>query len=720
MWRTTRFVPACVATAAALSVLCAAEVADKPKDIGLVEKAGTRLVQIDLSVSKRDGSPVDIQPTDLEVRVGKSLIRNFSLDRVCSSTETTGNSIRSPAGTPTIASYLFYFDESQLTYAGRARAIDVARELVRTLIVGGNRGMVISNGRDLLALSSLTNDSRELLAAIDRLQRDTSRQERFAEEESARVAGLEAATRAGALEAKEQDSAYKNIRSVEEEGLNCQGPNRDPLCQFKGSAAFDKDNRVRTAGADRTASLFTRGTWRAVEGLAKDLQRQEMRRADASLERFRLALLRLVPVKAPKAVVYFADAMRLNAGEHYLRSVSKVMEQEGVFAGNRPEFIRSDGIRDVAGSFDQVVSMAGRVGARVYAVLAQGTSADSGGLRDAKDALSSLAVETGGEAFLEGIDSSAIAGGIADDMECVYLVSFEPKGLPEDQSLLVRIQVTPKDAIVRTRSRIVIPSEKAVVDARRLAAFVNPRANGAALTLGLIPAGCDGKKYSGLFQLAIPDGGPTGTVWAVSAAIIANGSVLQEFDRTVTTQQNDQPLIVEHMLDLPPGSYQVVALAENASLGVLHSGQLETALPKSEETGVTVTAPVALQPQSGWFLRDDTAPRPTGPVIRADGEPMRAELPTALVGYVCRSKGEKGALNVERRLVGQSAITFPPISLEPSGDRCAQVRDVIPAGMLGDGNFLYMVTVSRGLVPLAKTQRQVVVAKAASGPPAPR
>ncbi len=96
------------------------------------------------------------------------------------------------------------------------------------------------------------------------------------------------------------------------------------------------------------------------------------------------------------------------------------------------------------------------------------------------------------------------------------------------------------------------------------------------------------------------------------------------------------------------------------------------------------------------------------------------DRPTALVAYVCRSKGERKPLRVERQLVGQSAVTFAPIVLEPAGDACAQVRDVIPAETLGTGAFQYVVTVSRDQKVLATTQRQVDVTRSAeaTAPPA--
>ncbi len=715
-----------VAVAALLATICAANESDKPKDLGLVEKAGSRLVQIDLSVTRRDGSSVDIQPGDLEVRVGKTTIRDFTLDRICSPTAPAapGAPIPVPARTAAIASYLFYFDEPHMTYAGRARGIDVARELVKTLIVGGNRGMVISNSRDLVAFSPLTGDRGQLLAALDRLQRDTSRVDNYAEYERARADALaqQASDEARQADAEERDYDHRvppgSAPTSSGAAGGSGGGNR------LGSGGGGGGGGRKGGGADpREAKIAqiqrssTLSKSLVLEDEARALQRDEMHRAQLALERFQLALFRLSGVRAPKAVVYFADNLRVKAGEHYLQTVYKAMSQEGAFTGMTPEF---DGIRDVDGFFQRAVTMAGSVGARVYAIQAAGMTADSLGLREAKDTLSSLALETGGKSFLEGISTASIAGTISQDMECLYLVSFEPKALPQDQPLPVRIAVNRTDAVVRARSRIVVPSERAIAESRRLSAFLNPRVNGAALSLGLVPVGFDGKKYSELFQLAVPDGGPVGTVWTVSASIIDRGRVVQEFDRTVTAQLAGQPLVVEHLLSLSPASYEVVAVAENTTLDTLISGQLEAVEPEAGKDGASATAPVALQPQRAWFLRDDGAPRTSGSLVRVEGEPLTTDLPTALVAYVCRGKNEKSTLQIERRLVGQTAVTFPSITLEPGADSCAQVRDLIPAATLGDGTFQYVVTILRGQELLAKAQRQVVVTHAAGTPPEPR
>ena len=668
----------CVALWAAVGFALAGTDEPKPKDLGLVEKASSRLVQIGLSVTRGDGSSVDIVPGDLEVRVGKTLIRDFTLDRICSPTAPAAPTSPAPVGTPAIASYLFYFDEPHLTLAGRARALDVARELVKRLIIGGNRGIVISNGLDLLALSSLTDDASKLLAALDRLQIDTSRLDRYAENERSRVDELARFASGESLEAKEEDK------------------------------------RLGLIGAP-----VHEAAWKRIKQAMIELQRDEVGYAQSGLERFRLALLRLSASKAPKAVVYFGDTLRLNAGEHYFQTAFKFMDEDGTFVGKQQELSQRGGVKDVEGFFERAVAMAGNVGARVYAVQAAGLTAESLGLRAAKDALSSLALETGGMAFLGGIEPTSIAGTISQDMHCLYLVSFAPEGLPEDEPLPVRVKMAQKGAVVRTVSRIVIPSEQMMTASRRLAAQLNPQANGAALTLSLVPVGFDGKKYSEMFQLAVPNGGPADSAWTISASIIISGRVVDEFDRTVKVEQADQPLVVEHMLDLVPASYQVVAVAENATLGTLHSGQVEAVGPEAAKDGASVTVPVAMQPQSGWFVRDGDGPRRSGAVVRVDGESLKAELPTAIVAYVCRGKNETNPLMVERRLVGQTAVTFPPIVLEPKGDPCAQVRDMIPAATLGEGTFRYEVSVLRDKELLATTQKRVLVAHAATAESSP-
>jgi len=92
------------------------------------------------------------------------------------------------------------------------------------------------------------------------------------------------------------------------------------------------------------------------------------------------------------------------------------------------------------------------------------------------------------------------------------------------------------------------------------------------------------------------------------------------------------------------------------------------------------------------FFRDG-AVRREGSLGRRDGEPVRSDLPTALVGIVCRQRKKSGPLRVERRLLGENFVEFPVIDLDPKGAACAIVSDVIPAGTMAAGMFQYELRV---------------------------
>ena len=131
-----------------------------------------------------------------------------------------------------------------------------------------------------------------------------------------------------------------------------------------------------------------------------------------------MSLTRLSDLSTPKAVIYFADTMRSNAGEHYLAFFGERMRRDRLpLLG-----IHSDAA--MAGNpFDRIVNGASAQGIRFYPILSQGlvapmNSASTSSLastiattepsrsnarfRQARDTLSSLARETGGYAFVQG------------------------------------------------------------------------------------------------------------------------------------------------------------------------------------------------------------------------------------------------------------------------------------------------------------------------------
>jgi hypothetical protein len=121
------------------------------------------------------------------------------------------------------------------------------------------------------------------------------------------------------------------------------------------------------------------------------------------------------------------------------------------------------------------------------------------------------------------------------------------------------------------------------------------------------------------------------------------------------------------------------------------------------------SCPIALlQPADAAFMRGDES-RTSGSLARGSDEWIDPKRPLALVAVVCRGRKDRGPLQVERVLVGESVVELPPLSLNVTSDRCAQIRDLIPAGTLGAGSYRYGIshTGDGGLEELAHVEFSV-------------
>jgi hypothetical protein len=205
---------------------------------------------------------------------------------------------------------------------------------------------------------------------------------------------------------------------------------------------------------------------------------EERSRQERDLRRLSMVLGRLSDFDPPKAVLYFADTMRQNAGEHYLSFFGGTTLTDG---NGKPtadsESIQMDAATGVL-PLDRVVNEAAALGIRFYTVEGQGmvgsnfliasrAGASNGGggnganqgsatvnsqrVRDSQGTLVSLAAETGGRAFLNGVAPSKMAAQILGDLSCVYLLSFDPGKFPQDKPLAVAVAV--KRAKVKTSVR---------------------------------------------------------------------------------------------------------------------------------------------------------------------------------------------------------------------------------------------------------------------------
>jgi VWFA-related protein len=661
----------------ALAVLLPRSAAQAPpRESGLVEKTTTRLAQIDISVSGPEEIVSKLEPQDFEVWVGGRQLSDFFLDASCLEESATpppppvaAGSLAPPVPAPARprgTTYLFYFDQSHLTQGGRQIAIDLARELVEKLVVDGSRAMIISNAQELVTLAPLTSDRRQLQEVLVKLEDDAKQWDPYPTQEDTRVSEI-------------QNAIGQEI--------------------------------------DRAISL------------ARIYQSEERWRQEKALRRLSMVLGTFASFDPPKAVLYFADTMRQNAGAHYLGFFGQtVLDAQGSAIAAPVAGDSATG----ALPLDRVINEASANGIRFYTIEAQGLTSpgisaasrssartlsnaatpgmNSARVRDAQSTLASLAAETGGQAFLNGVGSGKIAERILQDLGCLYLLSFDPADFPEDRPLPVRVTVHKPRVKVQTRGRIVLQSASTKLTSRLLAAFASPEAtvNDTQVRIGVVPIGYKDGSFAALVQVAVPGTPLAEATWDLGASVLTAGQVREDGSGRVTVNAARVPVVFEKEMRFRPGPYQIVAVAHESTSNLIASLEEEGGWPDLEAATAAVGPIAILKPAKGVFLRDG-AVRKSGTLAVGDTDPAREDVPLAVVGLVCRSKDQKGSLEVERRIIGETEASFPPMELDLGADRCAQFRDLVPPKSMGPGEYRFEVRVLRAGVEIARKERAFIV-----------
>jgi VWFA-related protein len=559
------------------------------------------------------------------------------------------------------ATDIFFFDNGHLTLGGRQRSIDTARELIPKLVVSGAQATLVSNAASLETVVPLTTDAQALLQGLARMENDRT------------------------LRFWEPYSALEENR-VEE---------------VAAAAKEDPEGAV---------------------GLARSYQLEERWRQERDLRRLTMILGRFAEMDPPKAVLYFADTMRANAGEHYFSFFSDAV---------RDRYGRGADNESLTGalSFDRVIDEASAFGIRFYAVEGQGLTApslmagmrnttrtssrpvNSSRLRDAQNTLAGLALETGGRAFVNAVPATKIAERVLSDLSCLYLVSFDPRGLREDAPLRVTVTVANRKVKVQTRGRLVVQSENARLTSRLLATFAAPdiQKGDVPMRVGIIPAGFAKGRYKARVQLAIPGTPVVGATWDLGVSLVSRGEVREDASAQIRTAAPNTPAVFEAEMTFGPGPYELVAVARDATADQTANLRLEGDFP-DPDAALAMVGPIAVvQRVNGAFVRGGTA-KTSGNLASGESDPLRTDVPTAVVSLVCRAKDQKGALTVERSLVGDTTVDFPSQTLDLGEERCGQILDVIPEGTLGEGKFRFVVRVLGKDGEIAKSERAFVAA----------
>ncbi|HEX5041660.1 MAG TPA: hypothetical protein VFV75_02080 [Candidatus Polarisedimenticolaceae bacterium] len=620
-----------------------------PLDLGVTEETGTALAQIDVTLTGPPEALAQVRREGFQLWVGGKKVETFTADAVCPTatprppdrTEESPVPQEAPVVRP--ATWLVYFDQWHLTQSGRARAIQLAKDTLAQILNEGDRAAVVSNGRSLVTLQPFTESLDALLAALARLEKDVTQFETYASDEEWKLQNiLEPGRQAGDRSGGGQPTLDRMIRQVR---------------------LYAEEERWRT---------------------------------QRDLARLGMAIGRLADVDAPKAVLYFADTTRRNAGDHYLSFLSASTVAKNALATNQQMgTLESQTGLSIGGelSFDRVVKEAAALGIRFYTVEAQPLQESSVRVHDAQKTLQSLAVETGGKAFINGVTPKRMVGGIKEDFGCLWLLSFDPTGLPTDVALPVRVLLDVPKVKVRARGQTVVQSAQQRVTNRLLAHFaVETESAASPLRAGFVPLAWKDGKFSALLQVVAPPTALPGATWDLGASVVAIEKIAAETSARTQVAGSNVAVALESVVELKPGPFELVAVARELTSDKVFSSRTEGTWPDPEDALAEVVQPVVLQPGPGAFTRDGMV-RKSGSLVHRADDPLDAARPTALVALVCRSKMVKTSLDVTRVLEGASPVEFPPLALDLKDERCGQVRDMIPARSLGPGRYHYRIVV---------------------------
>jgi hypothetical protein len=343
-------------------------------------------------------------------------------------------------------------------------------------------------------------------------------------------------------------------------------------------------------------------------------------------------------------------------------------------------------------------------------------------VRDSQGTLVSLAAETGGRAFLNGVAPSKMAAQILGDLSCVYLLSFDPGKFPQDKPLAVAVAVKRAKVKTSVRGRLVIQSDSARLTGRVLSAFEAPSAGTPAgndsLRVGIIPIAYDRGVFKARVQISVAGSRVPLTTWDLGASLITRGIVWQDGSGRIQLSTPETPVVFEKDMDFSPGDYELVAVAHETQTDTLLSKEFHGSWPKLDAELASL-APIAVsQPRAAGFLRNGQS-QTQGAFVLAEDEPLRQAAPTAVITMVCRAKDQKRPLQVTRTLIGDSETPVGTSVLEASGQRCAQIVDLIPEKTLGPGRYRFVITVTSDGQELTHGEHALVVPEPVPAAPTP-
>jgi hypothetical protein len=454
-----------------------------PLQPGLTEGVESRLIQFEVRVTRK-GAPVGgLTTSDFDIELGGKPLRKFTVDDMCGAATALPG-----APAPRTGGFILYFDEPELTVDGKNRAVEVARLVAPALLSKGHELLILRNGDALRTEANWTRDPAVASAALDRIAADPGNGDVLrAQAEQVRMESVLDRVAAG-VRASELQTRVDIRDGARADNNPVRGPQADGIVAFGTPHQSGSGKGPGELAADAEHDVVVTGELTRLIGEIKPLVHDDLRRTERDMERLSGVVRYLALRDAPKGIVYFADTLRRDPGAGIVHTLNSAAHNEHLL--DDPQWNSVIEPWNADNTFQALVRESSTYGVRFYAVEGRGLSLPSDWVRTSQDTLASMALETGGLSFLNGIAPERIADRLAADQSCWYLVSFDPSGWDTDRPLKLGVSVGKDGLRVQTRTSLVVPSRATLTETRLVAAhFGDPAFASQPLSVSVYPIG---------------------------------------------------------------------------------------------------------------------------------------------------------------------------------------------------------------------------------------
>ncbi len=323
--------------------------------------------------------------------------------------------------------------------------------------------------------------------------------------------------------------------------------------------------------------------------------------------------------------------------------------------------------------------------------------------------LARLGVESGGTLTERTNDSILALDTALHRLSCFYSLGFRDDNFQEGRRKSISVFLRRKDLRAFHPEAYLLRTEAMKRESRLLAAFVDPASSDdGSLRALLIPRGGDGTRWKVAVQLRMRPSGAADNSAELGASVVRHDTVTDHFASSIATKSGDRVVVLEKTLEVAPGDFSVVAVAQDAKSGRVGSSRLDTSWPNPAYAAAAI-APIAVLQNGPAAISRDGAYASAGSLARDVDELLNPSADISLASVVCRGAKTKGPVLVERSLEGGSRGDFAAITIPETADPCLQTVDVVRGGRLPQGDVDYRVVARVGEEIVAEEWRKLHV-----------